>query len=188
MLVWQHAGMADVLIAEPGELLPTQSRAAESLVRDAFGTSFRTHDWIHGIDGVHVLVTDDGALIAHASVVPRILWHNDSQFSTGYVEGVAVRADQQGRGLGRVIMDHAESIIRERHDIGALNAVDTAAAFYAARDWRKWTGPTAALSPTGLIDTYNEEDCIFVFHPQLPTDTWQSTSPLICDWRPADLW
>ncbi|WP_189339194.1 GNAT family N-acetyltransferase [Williamsia muralis] len=122
-----------------------------------------------------MLVTDDGSLIAHASVVPRTLWHNDHSFSTGYVEGVAVRADQQGRGLGRVIMDHAESIIRERHDIGALNAVDTAAEFYAARDWRQWTGPTAALSSTGLIDTYDEEDRIFVFRPQrqLPTDTWQ---------------
>lgn len=141
MLVWQHAGMADVLIAEPGELSPAQSRAAETLVRDAFGTSFRTHDWLHGVDGVHVLVTDNGALIAHASVVPRTLWHNDHEFSTGYVESVAVRADQQGRGLGRVIMDHAESIIVERHDIGALNAVDTAAAFYAARGWQQWTGP-----------------------------------------------
>ena len=147
MLVWQHAGMADVLIAEPGELLPTQSRAAESLVRDAFGTSFRTHDWIHGIDGVHVVVTDDGSLIAHASVEPRTLWHNDHSFSTGYVEGVAVRADQQGRGLGRVIMDHAESIIRERHDIGALNAVDTAAEFYAAPGLASMDGPHRSTEP-----------------------------------------
>lgn len=100
--------MVGVVIVEPGELLPAQSRAAEALVRDAFGANFRTHDWIHGIDGVHVLVTDDGALIAHAAVVPRTLWHGVHEFSTGHVESVAVRADQQGRRLGRVIMDHAE--------------------------------------------------------------------------------
>jgi aminoglycoside 2'-N-acetyltransferase I len=28
--------------------------------------------------------------------------------NTAYVEGVAVRNDQQGRGLGRIVMDHAE--------------------------------------------------------------------------------
>lgn len=180
--------MADVVIAEPGELSPAVLHAAESLVRDAFGASFRTHDWIHGIKGVHVLVTDAGALVAHASVVPRTLWHGAQEFDAGYVEGVAVRGDQQGRGLGRVVMDHAESIIASRHRIGALNAVESAAPFYAARGWQRWTGPTAAQSPTGVIDTRNEEDCIFLFHVQTQTATWTSTDPVTCDWRTGDLW
>jgi aminoglycoside 2'-N-acetyltransferase I len=30
-------------------------------------------------------------------------------------------------------MDHAEAIIREHHQLGALNAVECAAPFYAAR-------------------------------------------------------
>lgn len=128
--------MVDVTVAEPSELGQDDLESAEALVRAAFGDSFRTHDWLHGVDGAHVLVTEAEQLLAHASVVTRTLRHDGETFTTGYVESVAVRNDQQGRGLGRVVMDHAEAIIRTRHQLGALNAVETAASFYAARGWR----------------------------------------------------
>lgn len=114
---------------------------AEALVRTAFGDSFRTHDWLHGLGGVHILVTGDGELLAHASVVTRTLRYDGDALTTGYVESVAVRADQHGRGLGRVVTDHAEAIIRAQHQLGALNAVESAAPFYASRGWMLWTGP-----------------------------------------------
>lgn len=180
--------MIDVQIAEPAELNRDVLSSAEALVRSAFGDGFRTHDWLHGVDGVHVLVTENRELLAHASVVPRTLRHAADTFDTGYVEGVAVRDDQQGRGLGRLVMDHTEAIIRARHDIGALNAVESAAAFYAGRGWQLWDGPTQADTPDGIIDTYDATDRIFL----LPTDTaardLTKSAPLICDWRVGDLW
>lgn len=178
--------MVEVVLAEPSELPRAQFRAAESLVQDAFGIDFRTQDWTHAVDGVHVMVTDNDVLVAHASVVPRNLWHGDKKFDAGYVEGVAVRADQQGRGLGRVVMDHVESVIRTRHQLGALNALEAAADFYAARGWQPWTGPTAGQGQSGLIDTYSDKDCIFVL-PVQPTHL-DPTTALICDWREGDLW
>jgi aminoglycoside 2'-N-acetyltransferase I len=111
--------MMDVVIAESGELTQHDLDTAEALVRAAFGESFRAHDWLHGVEGVHVLVTEDDALLAHASVVTRTLRYGSEAFVTGYVESVAVRADQQGRGLGRLVMDHAEAIIRAQHQLGA---------------------------------------------------------------------
>ncbi|CRZ18727.1 GNAT family N-acetyltransferase [Mycolicibacterium neworleansense] len=180
--------MIDVLIAEPGELSHDDLRSAEALVRAAFGDGFRPHDWLHGVEGVHVRITEDHELLAHAAVVPRTLRHMDDVFDTGYVEAVAVRGDQQGRGLGRRLMEHTETVIRARHDIGALNAVESAAAFYAGRGWRPWDGPTRADTPEGLIDTYDPTDRIFLF----PTDRralgFTVSAPLICDWRVGDLW
>jgi aminoglycoside 2'-N-acetyltransferase I len=180
--------MVEVLIAEPGELSEAQLDTAETLVRSAFGPSFRSHDWLHAVEGVHVALTDGNALLAFAAVVARTLRHNDIALDTGYVEGVAVRADQQGRGLGRVVMDHAETIIRTRHQLGALNAVETAADFYAARGWQRWTGPTQAVGPAGVFDTYDAADRIYLLRPTSPAQPLGTGTALICDWRPGDLW
>ncbi|MEV0674667.1 GNAT family N-acetyltransferase [Mycobacterium sp. NPDC050441] len=180
--------MVDVLIAEPGELSQHDLYTAETLVRSAFGDSFRAYDWLHGADGVHVLVTDDGLLVAHAAVVTRTLRHDDRAFATGYVEGVAVRGDQRGRGLGRLVMDHAESIVRTRHAIGALNAVESAAQFYASRGWMPWDGPTHADTPDGVVDTYDAADRIFLLTPSSTLSDFAKSTPLVCDWRVGDLW
>lgn len=176
-----------VAIAEAGELSDPDLETAHALVRSAFGTSFRAHDWLHAVDGVHVLVSDDVTLLAHAAVVTRTLRHDGEVFETGYVEAVAVRADQQGRGLGRIVMDHAESLIRTRHRIGALNAVEDAAAFYASRGWQRWDGPTAADTPAGTLDTHDPTDRIFLLPPPSVPPLIES-KPLICDWRVGDLW
>jgi aminoglycoside 2'-N-acetyltransferase I len=178
--------MTDVSIVESGEPSESQLAAAQALVRSSFGGSFREHDWLHAIDGVHVMVWDGGLLVAHASVVPRTLWHDDDVFDTGYVEAVAVHSDHRGSGLGAVVMDRAESIIRSRHELGALNAVESAAGFYAARGWQPWTGPTQALAPDGLIDTCDAEDRIFVL--PLGQSRLDVGGVLTCDWRVGDLW
>ena len=178
-----------MLIAEPGELSGAQLDTAEALVRSAFGSEFRSHDWLHAVQGVHVVVTDDDqALVGFAAVVARTLHHNDIAFDTGYIEGVAVRADQQDRGLGRIVMDHAETIIGTRHQLGALNAVETAADFYAARGWQPWTGHTQAAGPAGVIDTYDAADRIYLLSTAGQDQPLDAEIALICDWRPGDLW
>ncbi|WP_135452696.1 GNAT family N-acetyltransferase [Mycobacterium sp. DL99] len=180
--------MIDVLIAEPGELGRDVLSSAEMLVRSAFGDGFRPHDWLHGVDGVHVLITEDRELLAHSAVVTRTLRHADDTFDTGYVEGVAVRGDQQGRGLGRLLMDQTEAIIRTRHDLGVLNAMEDAAGFYAGRGWQLWDGPTQADTPDGVIDTSDPTDLIFLFATDSTALGFTTSVPLICDWRVGDLW
>ncbi|KAA0114404.1 GNAT family N-acetyltransferase [Mycolicibacterium sp. P9-22] len=178
----------DVVIAESGELTQQDLDTAEALVRGAFGESFRAHDWLHGVEGVHVLVTEDDALLAHASVVTRTLRYGSEAFVTGYVEGVAVRAGQRGRGLGRLVMDHAEAIIRAQHQLGALNAVESAAPFYAGRGWEPWCGLTQADTPEGVVDTYDPADRIYVLPTVSTGHRLGESTPLICDWRVGDLW
>lgn len=177
-----------MVIADPGELSQQDLVSAEALVRAAFGESFRPHDWLHGVGGVHVLVAEGDALLAHASVVTRTLRYGSEAFVTGYVEGVAVRAGQQGRGLGRLVMDHAEAIIRAQHQLGALNAVESAAPFYAGRGWEPWCGLTQADTPEGVVDTYDPADRIFVLPTVSTGHRLEESTPLICDWRVGDLW
>lgn len=180
--------MVEVSIAEPGTLGQAELDAAQTLVESAFGTAFRTHDWLHAVDGVHVLITDADELLAHAAVVRRTLRHDGETFDVGYVEAVAVRGDQQGRGLGRIVMDHAESLIRARHGLGALNAVTSAAPFYAGRGWQRWDGPTQAETPDGVIDTYDPADLIFLLPVAGSAQAFAPAEPFICDWRVGDLW
>lgn len=182
--------MVEVLIAEPGELSAAQLDAAEELVRSAFGSAFRSHDWLHAVDGVHIVLSDaKRSVVGFAAVVTRTLRHNDIAFGTGYIEGVAVRADQQGLGLGRIVMDHAEHVINTRHQLGALNAVEAAAPFYEARGWRPWTGHTQAAGPTGIIDTYDDADRIYLLGTEKQgRQPLNPDAALVCDWRPGDLW
>ena len=180
--------MLTVTVAEPDQLSQDDLASAEALVRTAFGDSFRTHDWLHGVDGTHVLVTEAGQLLAHAAVVTRVLQHHGDASATGYVESVAVRNSQQGRGLGRVVMDRAEAIIQANHRLGALNAVQTAAPFYAARGWQPWTGPTQGRTPNGVINTYDPNDRVFLMPTSSSIGRFSESLPLICDWRVGDLW
>lgn len=85
-------------------------------------------------------------------------------------------------------MDHAENIIRTRHQLDALNAVETAADFYSARGWQPWTGHTQAAGPAGVIDTYDDADRIYLLQTTKQAQPLDTDTALICDWRPGDLW
>jgi aminoglycoside 2'-N-acetyltransferase I len=104
---------------------------------------------------------------------------------TGYLEGVAVRADRRGRGHGSALMDAAERVIRGAYDLGALGSTEQAAGFYAARGWTRWEGPTAALTPRGTARTPEDDGWIWVLPATLALDP---VGELVCDWRDGDPW
>ena len=83
------------------------------------------------------------------------------------------------------MMEALEHIIEAAYDIGALGATDEAVSLYEHRGWIKWLGPTSALTPTGVVRTPDEDDCIYV----LPAGhTLDITGILTCDWRDGDVW
>ena len=65
-----------------------------------FEGDFYEDDWEHSLGGQHALAWDGDELIGHAAVIQRRLIHGGRALRTGYVEGVGVRADRQGRGVG----------------------------------------------------------------------------------------
>jgi aminoglycoside 2'-N-acetyltransferase I len=75
--------------------------------------------------------------------------------------------------------------VRGAYEIGALGATDAAAAFYAARGWKLWQGPSSALTPAGVKRTGEDDGCIYVLPVDVPLDL---SSELTCDWRDGDVW
>jgi len=142
-------------------------------------------DWDHALGGLHALAFREGRLIGHASVVQRQLLHQGRALRCGYVEAVGVHPSFQRQGVGGQLMAPLERAILSAYDLGALGATDDAAAFYARRGWKKWRGPSSALTPAGLVRTPEEDDCIFVFEGQTSLDL---EGELTCDFREGDVW
>jgi aminoglycoside 2'-N-acetyltransferase I len=159
--------------------------AARALLYDVFGDEMTADDWEHSLGGIHALSWEDGALVGHASVVQRRLLHDGRALRTGYVEGVAVRADRQRRGHGAAMMQALERVIRGAYHLGALGATDEAARFYEALGWQQWRGPTSALTPAGVVRTPDEDGGIYVLPLAHPLDL---SGELTCDWREGDVW
>jgi aminoglycoside 2'-N-acetyltransferase I len=172
-----------VQVAHTADLDADTLRAARALLDDVFGAEMTDHDWEHALGGMHALVWEEGQLVGHASVVQRRLLHRDRALRTGYIEGVAVRADRRGRGYGAAMMDALERVVRGGYELGALAASVEGAGFYAARGWKRWLGETWALTPSGRTRT--KDDDVYVMEVAVALDL---TGELTCDWREGELW
>jgi aminoglycoside 2'-N-acetyltransferase I len=158
--------------------------AIRSLMDAAFdGVSDDTYENVLG--GIHALVIEDGELIGHASVVQRRMLHGGLALRTGYIEGVAVRADRRRRGHGDAMMAALERIVRSGYQLGALGASTDGSRLYTSRGWQLWRGPISAMTPDGIRQTPDKDGAIYVLPVSVPIIV---TRELTCDWRPASLW
>jgi len=67
-----------------------------------------------GLEHARIFVAEEaGQLIGHVVVVAG---HRDSSTGEGqgWVFDLSIRADRWGRGLGKILMEHAEEFVRER--------------------------------------------------------------------------
>ena len=113
--------MTELRTAHTAELDAGAKSAIRGLMDTAFGTvSDDTFDNVLG--GVHALILEDGELIGHGSVVQRRLLHAGRALRTGYIEGVAVRADRRRQGHGAALMAALERVVRSGYHLGALGA------------------------------------------------------------------
>ncbi|HEY2553581.1 MAG TPA: GNAT family N-acetyltransferase [Streptosporangiaceae bacterium] len=176
--------MPELTIAHTADLDASTRSAIRALMDGAFGTvSDDTYQNVLG--GMHALLTDDGELIGHASVVQRRMLHAGQTLRCGYIEGVAVRADQRRRGHGAVMMSALERLVRAGYQLGALGASEDGARLYASRGWQLWRGPLSALTPDGIRRTADVDGIIYVLPAGAALDL---DGELTCDWRPGALW
>ena len=112
--------MGGIRVAHTADLDTTTLEQARALLFEVFtgDDAMTDEDWEHCVGGMHALAYDEGELVGHASVVMRRLLHGDRALRAGYVEGVAVREDRQGRGHGAGMMAELERIIRGAYDLG----------------------------------------------------------------------
>jgi aminoglycoside 2'-N-acetyltransferase I len=83
------------------------------------------------------------------------------------------------------MMAALERFLRGAYELGALGAADEATAFYEARGWKRWQGPTSAITPAGITRTAGEDGSVYVLPLSHPLDL---TGELVCDWRDGDVW
>lgn len=160
----------------------TQIRA---LLDDAFDGELSEEDWQHTVGGWHVVVEEDGVVVAHAAVVPRDLHLGERPVQAGYVEGVATTPARRGRGLGSKAVLEVNEIVRERFELGALST--GLAGFYGRLGWEVWRGPTFVRVGSRLVRTADEDGGVMVlrFGPTAEVDLDLAIS---CESRPGDDW
>ena len=162
----------------------TRQRVCQ-MVTAAFAGDFTDDDWEHTLGGMHALIWQHGAIIAHAAVVQRRLLYRGTALRCGYVEGVAVREDCRGQGLVHALLDGVEQVIRGAYQVGAVSSSALARRLYTARGWLPWRGPTSVLAPTGPTRTPDDDGAVFVLPVGIDLDP---SAALMCDWRAGDVW
>ncbi|MDQ3893532.1 MAG: GNAT family N-acetyltransferase [Actinomycetota bacterium] len=177
--------MAEVRTVHTADLDTATGEAARAMLDEVFEGEMSDADWEHALGGVHALVWEGAELIGHASVIQRRLLHGGRALRTGYVEGVGVRADRRRRGHGAAMMEALERMIRGAYELGALGATKEAVNFYVVRGWKRWRGPTAALTPAGISRTEDDDGSVFVLPLSVPLTL---AGELTCDWRDGDVW
>jgi len=180
-----HTQVHTARLVHTSDLDNETRHSAYQLVTEAFAGEFTDADWEHTLGGMHAIIGYHGALIAHGAVVQRRLLYHGVALRCGYVEGVAVREDWRGQGLGHAVMDAIEQVIRGAYQIGGLSATGVGEKLYRPRGWLHWQGPTSVLAPAGLTRTPEDDGTIFA----LPVEfTLDPKDELVCDWRDGDVW
>ncbi|MEU6081645.1 GNAT family N-acetyltransferase [Streptomyces sp. NPDC047108] len=177
--------MTDVRAAHTAELGDAELKAIRTLLDAAFDGDFTETDWDHALGGVHATVWDGDELIGHGAVVQRRLLHAGRALRTGYLEGIAVRADRRGQGHGAAVMTELERVVRGAYELGALSTAEGVSGFYTARGWQLWQGPACVLSPSGIVRTEEDEGGLYVLPVHARIDP---KGVLVCDWRDGDAW
>jgi aminoglycoside 2'-N-acetyltransferase I len=180
-----HTQVHTARLVHTADLDSETREGARKMVIEAFSTEFRATDWDHALGGMHALICDHGALIAHAAVVQRQLLYRGKALRCGYVEAVAVREDFRGQGLSHALMDAVEQVVRGAYELGALSSSDMGRPLYTSRGWLPWQGATSVLSPDGPVRTPDDDGIIFVLPVGPELDL---TEALACDWREGDAW
>ena len=177
--------MSNVSTEHTADLDAATLRAARAMLDAVFGPALTDEDWEHALGGVPALVWEGDELIVHGSVIQRRILHGGRALRAGYVEGVAVRADRQRRGHGGALMGALERVLRGAYELGGLGATDEGAGLYTARGWKRWEGPTYALTPDGVVRTEEDDGGVYVLPVSVPLDL---SGELTCDWRDGDVW
>jgi aminoglycoside 2'-N-acetyltransferase I len=174
-------------------MVPTEELRADEIriLRELFDAAwesepddFEDEDWEHAVGGLHFVLEDQGAIVAHASVGERELHTGGHELATGYVEAVATRPTHQRRGHGSAIMREVGAHIDRTFQLGALGGDP---AFYEPLGWTVWEGPTFVRAEAGLVRTPEEDGSVLV-RPTPATPPLGLTAPISCDWRPGDVW
>src|SRR5262245_12001767 len=171
-------------------MTPDEARAIRSLMDRAFADdddgAFEDADWEHALGGLHVVAETGGRLVAHASVVPRILVASATALRTGYVEAVATEPERQGEGHGSAVMRVVGEHLAATYELGGLGTGSFH--FYERLGWRRWAGPTGVRRSDGRVDRTPDDDGFVMVLRTPSTPPLDEDALLTCEELPGDDW
>lgn len=147
--------------------------------------TFSPEDVRHMLGGRHVLLERDGRIVSHAAVVRRTLWVGDREVACGYVEAMATWPHLQRRGFGTEVLRVVNDVIREGYELGGL--CTGSHGFYERLGWERWRGRLFVRTREGPVPTPEEQGNVLVLTTPA-TGPLRVDTPLVCDWRPGDVW
>ncbi len=177
---------AQLRLCRSDDLDERERAGIRALLDAAFGGEFSDDDWAHALGGTHALLAADGTIVAHASVVPRVLDAGDRALRTGYVEAVAVLPARQGAGLGTTVMRALAPFIERDYDIGALSTGEWH--FYERLGWERWHGPTWVRHADGRRERTPDDDDSLMILQTPASPALDTTCPMTCEGRAGDAW
>lgn len=175
---------AEYRIEKLTELSASLAMDLRARLESAFEGDFSDADWAHALGGTHAVVRRGGAIVAHASIVPRAIWVDDRRFRAGYVEAVAVIPELQGRGIGTVAM-RALDVDLEEYDIGVLSTGSQH--FYERLGWESWAGPTWVRTGAETRRSADEDGNIMIKRTAR-SGAISLSSSIACEARFGDDW
>ena len=174
----------DIAIAETCDLGVARLAALRRLMQCAFH-DFSGFHWEHASGGLHILGSREGAIVAHAAIVPRRIEFAGLGHSVGYVEAMAIAPAWQRRGHGTQILATVGEVIDQHYEIGVLSTGSPA--FYARSGWTVWRGPSFVRGKHGLARSRDDDGGIMVRAGPILAHISRKAD-IVCEARSGDAW
>lgn len=178
--------VVDTSVMQSDRVDDTTRVALRTLWARAFGDRFSDDDADHAYGGVHVLVGENGRILAHASAVPRrVRFGNERWRGIGYVEAVVTDPDHQGRGIGRHAMLALHQEISSRWPVAMLST-GRATGFYQRLGWERWQGLSFTRTADGVVPDGEHGGLMILRLDQAAVP--DLTVDVTCEDRAGDAW
>ena len=167
---------------DTGNLPPRILDEVRALCDEAYGVDLAQYFGDIG-PGIHPLGWSGSTLVSHLMWVERVLHpEGGNPLRSAYVELVATRISEQGRGFATELMKRLAHEIGS-YDAGALSPADTS--LYQRLGWQRWPGPLFVRTARGVEATPDEEVMVLCPPGSAALDL---AAPLSVDWPPVEVW
>ncbi len=117
-------------------------------------------------DNVHVIAYRGDAVIGHAMVSTRWMQPEGHPIlRSAYIDAVSVAPSEQGKGVGKAVMQQIASVISD-YEIAGLETDKFG--FYESVGWERWPGSLAGRGENGLIPTPDQHGVMILRLPKTP--------------------
>jgi len=117
-------------------------------------------------DHVHVVAYRGDAVIGHAMVSTRWMQPEGHPIlRSAYIDAVSVAPAEQGKGVGKAVMQQIASVIQD-YEIAGLETDKFG--FYESVGWERWPGSLAGRGENGLIPTPDQHGVMILRLPKTP--------------------